>query len=66
MRQERQKTGNKSEPSDDLNNGRPIQVQQNDLIHRLRHTLRGPLSGGRSTAIAQVNMLYGLWGERRG
>jgi hypothetical protein len=65
MCEERQKARNKSEPSDDLNDGRPIQVRQNDLIHRLRHALEGPLSGDRSTATARVNMLYGMWGERR-
>jgi hypothetical protein len=39
MREECQQTGNKSEPSEDLNDGRPIQVRYNDLIHRRRHAL---------------------------
>jgi hypothetical protein len=59
MREECQKTGNKSEPCDNLNNGRAIQVRYNDLIHRLRHALEGLLSGDRSTTIAKMTMLYG-------
>jgi len=66
MRQERQETSYESEPSDDLNDGRPIQVRQDDLIHSLRHTLERLLSRGRSTTTARTDMLYVMWGERRG